>query len=708
MERREFLVLPATIAAGRVAFAQSPAPWHQRVRRIGQVNANERDPVELDVKAWADYWASLKVNAVLISVTGIVAFYPTQVPNFRRAAFLGGRDFFGDCCRAAKERGLRVIARFSPDLQWEEFLNTHPEWFSRNQAGQPFPQTDAPGLYRTCHQSSYFGEQIPAIMREINARYDVDGLYTNGWPSLGRPSACYCERCRKLPEPGTAEYDEAYVERVVELWKLYTSIAREKRPENIYFANLGGGIRPYHNLRRLAEVCEWFNCDYQGRGAGDNAPAWGCAQQGRVAQSVMKGRTITLATGTWSTSSPRYRNVAKSPAEITLWLAETVASGMVPWYHWLGGQTGRGEDRRWQEPGREFFQWLARHERHFYNRRSVADLGVIFSQRTHAYHRPPAGSAGRADTTDALQGLYYTLLEGRFCFDFVHEDDLGPETVRKYRALLLPNVALLSDRQCRQLEAYVAAGGSLLATFETSLFDERGGRRPGFGLGSLFGIQLAGERQGPNGNAPFARIERQHEILRGFQNTNWIAGGEFWMPVKAETPAVLTVVPAYTAYPPERVYAPTPRSEFPALVLAEKGPSRLLYLPGSVDATAWQTGHTDLSLLLENCIRWVTGGRAPVTVSGEGVVELFAWETEAGYALHILNYNNPALHRGWFRRHYPIGPQKVRFEVPGGARIARVDLLRSERTVRFDRRGNAIEFEIPGVTDYEVAALVAG
>jgi hypothetical protein len=51
---------------------------------------------------------------------------------------------------------------------------------------------------------------------------------------------------------------------------------------------------------------------------------------------------------------------------------------------------------------------------------------------------------------------------------------LVPGTIRKYDALILPNVALLSDSQCRQLEAYADRGGSLIATFEISLYDERG------------------------------------------------------------------------------------------------------------------------------------------------------------------------------------------------------------------------------------------
>ena len=81
----------------------------------------------LDIEAWADYWASLKVDVVLVSVTGILAHYQTKAPYHRKGKYLDGRDFFGDCCRAAKRRGLRVIARLSPDLNWEDAVSPFPK-----------------------------------------------------------------------------------------------------------------------------------------------------------------------------------------------------------------------------------------------------------------------------------------------------------------------------------------------------------------------------------------------------------------------------------------------------------------------------------------------------------------------------------------------------------------------------------------------------
>ena len=167
---------------------------------------------------------------------------------------------------------------------------------------------------------------------------------------------------------------------------------------------------------------------------------------------------------------------------------------------------------------------------------------------------------------------------------------------------------------------------------------------------------------------------------------------------------MLTVVPGFVAYPPELSYPLQAHTNEPAMVVRQKGKSRLVYFPGDLERTMWHSGHTDLARLLQNAIRWVSGV-SPVSVQGDGVIETFAWETEAGFAVHVLNYTNPAMHRGWIRNTYPIGAQRVRMSVPQDRRVHRVELLRAEKDLPFTVRSGWIEFTIPTVADYEVAAL---
>jgi hypothetical protein len=306
-----------------------------------------------------------------------------------------------------------------------------------------------------------------------------------------------------------------------------------------------------------------------------------------------------------------------------------------------------------------------------------------------------------------MDGLYYALLEGRFLFDYVHEEELSPGSLGRFSAVVLPNIAWLSDAQCAQLADYVSRGGSLMASFETGMFDERGRRRSRPGLADLFGIESAGPVAGPNGNGFYARIERPHAILEGFEDTNWIPGGAYRLPVRAPGAPVLSVVPAYTAYPPELSYAPVERTDEPAVIALERGASRLLYHSGDLERAAWRSGHTDLDRLIRNSLAWLTRGSQPVTVEGEGLVECFAWETAPGFAVHVLNYTNPNLHRGWLRRHYAIGEQRVRMTRAPGRTVSRVELLRAGRDVAFRQDGAEVAFSLPGVEDYEVAALHA-
>ncbi|HZQ19853.1 MAG TPA: alpha-amylase family protein [Terriglobales bacterium] len=679
-------------------------PWQENIHRVGQSNMTEHDPAVMNIAEWADYWRGTGAEIVFVSVTGILAFYPSKVKFHRHGKFLNGRDFFGECARAAKKRGMRVVARMSPDLNWGDALEAHPEWAMRHADGSVQFHGEDPRLFRTCMFTSYMDDYMPAIMREINSLYDVDCFYMNGWPPIGSLPDCHCAICSKLPPPNTPAYWNVFNDRVLDLWNKYDAIAKEKRHDSFFFANLGGNVRCGPNLERIGKRAAWFQADNQGR-TYDNPAVWGCSLQGRVCSAVMDGKFAANVTAAYSTGSVRWRNGSKNPAETKMWLNETLASGMALYLHFIGSEAGFGEDRRWQKVGSDYFQWAAKHDAHLKPRRSIANIGVVIGQSTQLLYPGPATVHLRDYMRETTNGVYGALLNGRFAFDFVHEDRLDFERVKKYRALLLPNVAMLSDPQCEQIRDYVRAGGSIMASFETSLYDENLKPRADFGLADLFGISKASDVVGTKGNAYYGRIEHSHPILDGFVNTNWLPGAQNRVPLKPTDDPALTVVPGFVQYPPELAYPPVSHTHEPAVVLREMGFSRLAYFSGDIERTYWLTGHGDLLLLMHNTIRWLTQDERVIHVDGDGFVELFAWETSPGYAVHLLNYTNPNAQHGWLDSTYALGPQAVSMKLPVGAKVKSVELLRAESMVTFRQQNDVLRFTIPGIGDYEVAAI---
>ena len=324
-------------------------PWQMRVRRVGQTNMTEHDPAVMNIEEWADFWHSAQADVVFVSVTGILAFYPSKVPFHKHGKFLNGRDFFGECAAAAHKRGMRVVARMSPDLNWLDALDAHPEWAMRHSDGSPQFNEQEPRLFKTCMFSSYMDDYVPAIMREINSLYEVDCFYTNGWPPLGSLPDCHCAICSKLPPSGTPAYWRVFTDRVLELWAKYDAIAKEKKPDSFFFANSGGNVRGGPNLDRLGKIAAWFQADNQGR-AYEEPEVWGCSLQGRVCNAVLDGKFAANVTAAYSTGSPGWRNLSKSAEEARMWLNETLASGMAPYFHFVGAEGGAGEDRRGRFP----------------------------------------------------------------------------------------------------------------------------------------------------------------------------------------------------------------------------------------------------------------------------------------------------------------------------------------------------------------------
>src|SRR5262249_17416746 len=160
---------------------------------------------------------------------------------------------------------------------------------------------------------------------------------------------------------------------------------------------------------------------------------------------------------------------------------------------------------------------------------------------------------------------------------------LDPEHIGQFKVLLLPNIAALSEAECGQIRQFVKAGGSLVATFETSLHDEWGVRRRELGLADLFGVSFQGRVEGPMKNS-YLRVEtdpatgKPDPILAGLEDAERIINGVWRVEVaEAEKLAVrpLTLIPSYPDLPMEQVFPRVSRTDIPEVYLREIGKSRI-------------------------------------------------------------------------------------------------------------------------------------
>lgn len=696
----------AAVAMDLGAPAEAALPWYKTIKRIGQTNFNEKDGDSQNVEQWADYWASAQVQAVALSVSGPVAFYPSKIPYFHHSVYLKGRDLFGECVLAAKKRGLYVYGRMSPDIQWTEpkLLEAQPLWFRRNQDGNL--QQPARDIAYTCIFSDHYAKQQPAIIRELNANYEIDGIYMNGWPTM---QVCYCANCRQIGDPHSQEYRAALMDKAFDLIQLYKATVLEKSPNNFYSCNLGGGLKESGlDQWRLTREASWYTADNQSR-SGVVAPVWQDAQQVKFARALMGDRSVAAVSASYGRAGRiAWRQATDTSAEPSFRMSQTAAAGGIIWYHWLGLEQGFKEDRRWQAPGREFLAWHAKNDAHFHNKRSLAKVAVVVSPRSVNVYKAPYTE----DRTDHLEGVYAALVEARIPFDFVHEQDLNERRLSPYAVLILPNMALMSDAQAASILQYAAHGGSVLATFQTGLFDETGKARKDFALRELFGINKAGEPSRADETATDSMgaihlqyIRQRNALTEGFEETTWIAGPVWRQPIVSKGDAVLTFIKPYPVYPPEAVYQREPPSDIPAMVSRKVGDSRAVYMAGDVDSSFWRLDHMDLGRQMCNAVRWLLKGANAVDVEGDGLIEVIAWETRPGYAVHLLNYNGANAFRGHMRRPVALTAQKVRVTLPTEKKIRRASLLHAGTAVEFQQQGNRVLLTVPTVGMYEVLAL---
>jgi len=725
LTRREFLAA-TTIAGASVSAAYDSAPgtsaggdpgWFDRPLRWAQLTLVENDPGQFDPGFWLEYFKKVHADAACLSAGGCVAYYPTKIPLHHRSSWMGTADPFGDLVAGCRKLGMNVIARTDPHAAHPDVHDAHPDWIAVDAEGRKRRHWATPELWVTCALGPYNFEFMTAVTREIVSLYKVDGVFSNRWSGSGM---CYCEHCRRnfkaasnmdLPETSDPQDPRrrAYMlwrqERLFELWRLWDSEIVRINPNARFIPNTGGGALSELDMKTVGGLANILFADRQAR-RGVAAP-WANGKNGKEYRAALGRKPVGGIFSVGLEEPYRWKDSVQSDAELRIWAIDGIANGLRPWFTKFGGTL---YDRRWLNVVEEIYGWHFRSERYLRNEEPLARVGMVYSQQTAAFY---AGSRAAQKVEDATLGFYHALIEARIPFEMVHDRMFDPENIDRFKVLVLPNVAALSETQCRQLRQYLSRGGSIVATFETSLYDEWGVRRPDFGLADEFGVSFKGSIEGPMQNS-YLNVEKDpadgkyHPVLAGLENAGRIINGVYRVvvdPSRKVVYAPLTLVPSYPDLPMEEVYPRKPKTDIPGIYLSGNGKSRVAYLPWDVDRTFWEVLCVDHGRIMRNCVEWAANEEKPVTVTGPGILDITVWRQKESMTVHMVNLTNPMMMKGPFRELIPVGAQQVRVKLPQGRRARKVQFLVSNRIPHVREVPGAVEVDVPSILLHEVLAI---
>jgi len=714
MTRREF-VQAASAAPVLAWHAAGAEDWQRfdRAMRWAQLTLVENDPGRYDPQFWLDYFRRIRADAACLSAGGCVAYYPTKIPFHHRSAWLGDRDAFGELFQGCRKLGMIVLARTDPHATYQDVFEAHPDWIAVDAQGQKRRHWASPEMWVTCALGPYNFEFMTEVTREIASLYKVDGIFSNRWAGSGM---CYCEHCQKnfrafsgmdLPrtnnprDPVRRAYLQWREQRLFELWRLWDSEIRKVNPQARFIANAGGGALSDLDMKTIGELAPTLFADRQARRG--LAPVWEAGKNGKEYRATMGRKSIGGIFSVGLEEPYRWKDSAQAPAEIRLWVADGVANGLRPWFTKFAGVL---HDPRWLKTVEEIYTRYASWERYLRNEEPLARVAVVYSQQTATYY---GGAQARQRVEDHTLGVYQALIEARIPFEMVHDGLLEPERIGRFKLLILPNIAALSDQQCEQLRQYVRQGGSLLATLETSLYDEWGAPRKNFALADLFGVDFKTPREGPMQNS-YLRLEHatRHPLLAGLEDAPRIINGVYRVGVSAReefpNPPV-TLIPSYPDLPMEKVYPRVERTNTPEVYLRQLGGSRVVYFPWDIDRVFWEVMCVDHGRLLRNAIAWAANEEPPVTVTGPGMLDVTIWRQANSLTVHLVNLTNPMFMKGPIRELLPAPAQQVRLRLPQGRRARRVQLLNAAVEPKVRQEADSISLTVPPFLDHEVIAV---
>jgi hypothetical protein len=447
---------------------------------------------ELDAEATAEAMSKADVTMLQLCAKSHwgLSLHPTKVgkqhPNLK------GRDYFSEAVQALNAKGIKCMAYMS-DF-WDNYAaGLHPEWrqisLEESKGRISPPEVDWIALCPNSGYRQYFLKQI----EEVITNYDVAGILID---MAGFFGFCYCNSCKEkyfkatgkeIPEvqswqdPDWRRFIRWRYNETELIMKERGDLIHRIKPEAAYVHNYHGNFHHYQILSHNTATAHKYS-DYL---TTETSPwssyfgMYGPGQQAKFARDCADGKPYDVV---GSRNMTGHDFTEKTDLELSFDAYAAVINNCPYMFIESTDWNGLPIKRDFNSIGKAFrriksiIPWVENSEPDRY-------VGILISRTSADFyfdsdkHRIP---------TEA-NAIYKICVEKHLPVGYVFDEYLDQEHLSRFKAVVLPDCASLSQKGCDALKEYVKNGGGLVAEHQSTLFDEEGKQRQDFELADVFG-----------------------------------------------------------------------------------------------------------------------------------------------------------------------------------------------------------------------------
>jgi len=565
------------------------------------------------------------------------------------------RDILRELIEEAKKKGIKVMVGVPLDPP-KEWCVKHPEVFPKGGVGG-FPCVNNP-IYR---------EEFTKYIKALVISYDIDGIMFDGaHPHLlyprdksGKIICRYCAEKYKQQTGKNLPYKEdwndlnwkRYVrwrfqcvnEFLIELKKAIKSVAPHiyvTINSNINFYEswqLGGDTDTIYN----ATDGMFFETMLDSRNlleASLNMKLGWAALEGRPPEIYHK--TFNPPTFRFAYGRPTYTEVAT-----LAWLG--LAHGASVGIHSSMDKDGNPHSERTKvyiKVGKE----ISREMKYLVNAKPIYYCGIHFSQNTRDFY----GGVNASAYLSSFVGAEQALTESHILTGVLLDHQMDLKHLQNYKLIVLPNSACLSQKQVEAVKEYVQNGGKLLATGETSLYDEKENRRKNFGLSEVFGVDFKGVdkiaykemKRPPLSLKRMPFILHTHNLTKGLEK--YLFSEHPWFKISARESA--EIIGTWAIINEERANEGRPGvngwinilgdSGTPCVVANRFGKGKVVYISSDVTGDYFYENNTSMRTFIFKVANWLASSPIRIKAPKSITATVCQQKNLKRLIIHLVNY----------------------------------------------------------------------